>query len=206
MALSDAHGAAFGIPPTRSDARKLPERVLRSSIQWRNGKPGMSAAWTRRSTRRKPEGGVSKKKQQTRKKTKAAGSRRVVWWIGSLFLFFVVAAVGYRLWHGPSAGIDSSRLAGRWQRPDGGYVLEIRDIGPNGQANAAYLNPRPIHVARAEWKEQGGLLQLFVELRDVNYPGSTYTLTYDAAADRLEGIYYQAALRQTFDVVFERMQ
>lgn len=149
---------------------------------------------------------MSKRKEQTRKKKKAAGSRRVVWWIGSLFLLFVVAGVGYRLWHGPSAGSDLSRLAGRWQRPDGGYVLEISDIGPNGRAKAAYFNPRPIHVARAEWKDQDGLLQLFVELRDVNYPGSTYTLTYEAKTDRLAGIYYQAAMRQTFDVAFERMK
>ncbi len=146
---------------------------------------------------------MSKRKQRTRKK-KADGSRRVAWRVGSLVLLVVVAAAGYRFWHGPSAGSDSSRLAGRWQRTDGGYVLEISDIGPNGQATAAYFNPRPIHVARAEWKEQDGRPGLFVELRDVNYPGSTYTLTYDAAADRLEGIYYQAAMRQTFDVVFER--
>ena len=146
---------------------------------------------------------MSKKKRQTAKR-KAAGSRRVVWWIGGLFLLIVAAAVGYRLWHVPYAGSDPSRMAGRWQRPDGGYMLDIRDIGPDGKLVAAYFNPRPIHVAHAGWKEQDGLLQLFVELRDVNYPGSTYTLTYDAETDSLGGIYYQAALRQSFDVVFRR--
>jgi hypothetical protein len=42
-------------------------------------------------------------------------------------------------------------------------------------------------------------------LRDVHYPGSTYTLTYDPAHDQLKGVSYQAALQQRFDVVFVRM-
>jgi len=129
-----------------------------------------------------------------------------MWRIGILSLLVVVAVVGYRLWQGPVAGSDSSRLAGRWQRTDGGYVLDFSDIGPDGRVKAAYFNPRPIHVSRAEWKEQDGRLGLFVELRDVNYPGSTYTLTYDAAADRLTGIYFQAVQRQEFDVAFVRMK
>jgi len=33
---------------------------------------------------------------------------------------------------------------------------------------------------------------VFIELRDVNYPGSTYSLTYEPASDQLKGIYYQA--------------
>jgi len=43
-----------------------------------------------------------------------------------------------------------------------------------------------------------------LELRDVNYPGSTYTLQYDASYDRLEGTYFQAVHRQTFDIEFVR--
>jgi hypothetical protein len=148
---------------------------------------------------------VGKKKRQTGKR-ESAGSQRAVWRIGTLILLAGIAIFGYRLWLGHSASGDPSILAGRWQRPDGGYVLEISDIGPNGRAKAAYFNPRPIHVERAEWKDRDGPLQLFVELRDVNYPGSTYTLTYEAETDRLAGIYYQAAMRQTFDVAFERMK
>ncbi len=146
---------------------------------------------------------MTKRKRQTGKR-ESDGSRRAAWRVGTLILLAGVAVFGYRLWLGHSASGDPSILAGRWQRPDGGYVLEISDIGPDGRVKAAYFNPRPIHVARAEWKDREGLLQLFVELRDLNYPGSTYTLTYDAEADRLAGVYYQAALRQTFDVVFER--
>ena len=38
------------------------------------------------------------------------------------------------------------------------------------------------------------------------YPGSTYTLTYDPKRDQLQGVYFQATLRQSFDVVFVRMK
>jgi hypothetical protein len=100
------------------------------------------------------------------------------------------------------AGFD--RLQGRWLRPDGGYFLEIRSISPEGKVEASYLNPRPVNVARAEALREGGVLSLFVELRDVNYPGSTYKLIYDPARDVLGGLYYQALQQQTFDVEFVR--
>jgi hypothetical protein len=45
---------------------------------------------------------------------------------------------------------------------------------------------------------------VFVELRDVNYPGSTYTLRYEPARDRLVGLYDQAAQRQHYDLIFVR--
>ena len=102
------------------------------------------------------------------------------------------------------AQAELNRMAGKWLRPDGGYVLELSDVKPEGKLKAAYFNPRPIHVAKAEWRSMAGRIQVFVELRDVNYPGSTYTLIYDAAKDRFEGYYYQAVQKQTFDVVFER--
>ncbi|HYB75036.1 MAG TPA: hypothetical protein VED18_16810 [Candidatus Sulfotelmatobacter sp.] len=97
-------------------------------------------------------------------------------------------------------------LSGRWLRPDGGYILDIRGVGANGTIDAAYLNPRPINVARAEAKREGSTLKVFVELRAPGYPGSTYTLTYDATRDRLEGIYFQATMRENFHVVFVRVK
>ena len=97
-------------------------------------------------------------------------------------------------------------LSGRWLRPDGGYILDIRDIDANGKIDAVYLNPRPITVARAEATRDGSTLNVFVELRAPGYPGSTYTLTYDPQRDQLTGIYFQAALQQRFDVVFVRMK
>jgi hypothetical protein len=97
-------------------------------------------------------------------------------------------------------------LTGRWQRPDGGYIIEVRSVEPGGRMNAAYFNPRPINVAKAEASQIDGTVSVFIELRDVNYPGSTYRLTYDSADDCLKGIYFQAALGQTFDVYFVRLQ
>ena len=49
-------------------------------------------------------------------------------------------------------------------------------------------------------------MKVFIELRDVNYPGSTYTLTYDPASDQLKGVYYQAVEKQRFPVAFVRMK
>jgi hypothetical protein len=104
----------------------------------------------------------------------------------------------------PAAIAGFDRLLGRWLRPDGGYILEIRSVSPEGQVEAAYLNPRPIRVSRAEALREGGVLTLFVELRDVNYPGSTYKLVYDPGRDVLAGLYFQAMQQQTFDVEFVR--
>ena len=39
---------------------------------------------------------------------------------------------------------DYERLVGRWLRPDGGYILDIKEIQPDGKVVAVYLNPRPI--------------------------------------------------------------
>jgi hypothetical protein len=103
-----------------------------------------------------------------------------------------------------SAGFRA--LSGRWLRPDGGYILDIRDVEASGKIDAVYLNPRPITVARAEATRDGATLHVFVELRGPGYPGSTYTLTYDPQRDQLAGIYFQAALQQRFDVVFVRTQ
>ena len=103
-----------------------------------------------------------------------------------------------------SADTSFDRLVGRWLRADGGYVLEIRAVTPEGRVDASYLNPRPINVAHAEAARGGDIVTLLVELRDVNYPGSRYRLWYDAARDTLEGTYYQAAQQETYDVAFER--
>lgn len=103
-----------------------------------------------------------------------------------------------------SAQTDFQRLEGKWVRPDGGYLLELRNIKKDGRVSAAYFNPQPIRVFRAEAGRKDGRIILFVELRDVNYPGSTYTLQYDPVSDRLRGTYFQAVQRQTFDIEFVR--
>src|SRR5262249_21954175 len=104
----------------------------------------------------------------------------------------------------PAVESGLEALNGRWLRRDGGYVLELRP-GAGGEIEAAYFNPPPINVARAGARREGPALQGFVELRAPGYPGSTYTLTYDPKSDQLAGAYFQAALRQTFDVFFTRI-
>lgn len=103
-------------------------------------------------------------------------------------------------------GIDEQRLAGRWLRPDGGYILELTEVTKDGTLKAVYLNPRPINVAKAVFSQKDGRLTIFVELRDVNYPGSQYSLQYDPKTDRLIGTYFQAVLSQTFNVEFVRLK
>jgi hypothetical protein len=39
-------------------------------------------------------------------------------------------------------------LSGRWLRPDGGYILTIRDIDARGKIDALYLNPRRPRLPR----------------------------------------------------------
>lgn len=98
------------------------------------------------------------------------------------------------------------KLEGRWRRTDGGYVLDIRKVRPDGAMDAAYLNPRPINVSKAQATRDGATVRVFVELRAPNYPGSTYTLTYDSKRDELYGVYYQAVEGRSFDVVFARIK
>lgn len=98
------------------------------------------------------------------------------------------------------------KVVGRWCRPDGGYVLEIRSIAADGEADAAYYNPKPIHVAKAKVSRDSVGVSVYVELLDENYPGSIYRLVYDVAADCLQGTYYQAVSRETYDIVFGRLK
>jgi hypothetical protein len=101
---------------------------------------------------------------------------------------------------------DLQRLEGRWVRPDGGYILQLWDIRKDGSVSAAYYNPRPIKVFIAKWSRKDGKINLFVELRDVNYPGSKYNLQYEPKSDRLKGTYFQAVEKQTFNIEFVRVK
>jgi len=99
---------------------------------------------------------------------------------------------------------DFDKLVGNWVRPDGGYVIEISKIYPDGKVDAAYFNPRSIHVSRSTVSEKDGLIELFIELQGQGYPGSTYTLKYNPEYDAMVGIYFQAVIQQPFDVIFQR--
>ena len=106
-----------------------------------------------------------------------------------------------------SKGFSAAKqLEGRWLREDGGYLLDLQDIRADGSLKAFYFNPRNINVHVANWKFEDERLLLYVELRDVNYPGSNYTLMFRASQDLLWGSYFQAVQKQTLDVKFVRMK
>ena len=111
------------------------------------------------------------------------------------------AAKGFRL---AQATPEFDVVKGRWVRPDGGYIIVIKGVDPSGRMDAAYFNPNPINVSKAEVSAQGRVLKVFLELRGAGYPGSTYTLTYEPRSDTLTGVYFQAVVQQQFDVIFQR--
>lgn len=98
------------------------------------------------------------------------------------------------------------RLKGKWMRPDGGYVIAIKHVSPDGIMDCAYSNPNPIHVSQSQSAIEGKRITVFIELQDTGYPGCTYNLTYDPVGDQLKGIYYQAALQQSYEILFNRIQ
>ena len=149
---------------------------------------------------------MMKSKQKTQAQTAEARCfrRRLA---GLILLAVIILAVNLTFETIASASeAKVSKLAGRWVRTDGGYVLELKDIAANGKLKAAYFNPRPINVSKAEWQSKDGYSSVFVELRDTNYLGSTYTLAYNPSTDSLVGIYFQATLKQQFEVEFKRQK
>jgi hypothetical protein len=102
--------------------------------------------------------------------------------------------------------VDINLLVGDWVRTDANYLINIEKVNEDGTLEAQYFNPKPINVGKANWEESYGNLEITVELRDVNYPGSTYTLSYLPDRDILAGDYYQAVQGTTFYVEFARMK
>ena len=95
-------------------------------------------------------------------------------------------------------------LGGDWIRADGGYTLILRDISSNGTLKASYFNPKEIHVGKSSWSFENNNIIVTVELKDINYPGSTYTLKYYQNEDKLAGNYFQAVEGANYDVMFTR--
>jgi hypothetical protein len=145
-----------------------------------------------------------KQKQQARHKPHAKPHGRRWLCITIAVALVVGIAVAVTLLGGAGSGFGM--LKGRWLRPDGGYILDMRSVEPSGKIDAVYLNPNPITIAKAEATRDGSKLNVFVELRAPNYPGSTYTLIYDPQQDQLRGIYFQAVQQQRFNVYFVRMK
>ena len=99
---------------------------------------------------------------------------------------------------------DENLLVGDWVRTDASYLVKIIKVNEDRTLDAQYFNPNPIKVGKANWEESYGNLKIIIELRDVNYPGSTYTLDYLPDRDMLAGDYYQAVEGLTFYVEFAR--
>jgi hypothetical protein len=102
------------------------------------------------------------------------------------------------------AAIGFDKLKGTWIRPDGGYRIVIGSVGTDGRIEAMYFNPSQLPFAKAQASMAGTQLRVSFELRAGGYDGSTYDLAYDPASDRLQGVYYQAVIKQKFDVYFVR--
>ena len=50
---------------------------------------------------------------------------------------------------------DFTKIVGEWVRPDGGYIVHVRDVKSDGSADVGYFNPAKINVAAASvsyWK------------------------------------------------------
>jgi hypothetical protein len=129
---------------------------------------------------------------------KKRSTRLIVMALSALLLAAVPAMV--------FAADDFKPLIGRWQRTDGGYIIEIRSIAPDGKITAGYFNPSPINVELAQASMQKDHIKVEVTLRDQGYPGSAYTLVYAPDKDALFGYYYHAVSGQNFEVVFFRVK
>ena len=99
---------------------------------------------------------------------------------------------------------DKNLLTGDWVRTDASYFVKIIKVNEDRTLDAQYFNPNPINIGKANWEESYGKLKIIIELRDVNYPGSTYALNYLPDRDILAGEYYQAVEGLTFYVEFTR--
>ena len=104
----------------------------------------------------------------------------------------------------PTVKIDKQLLQGNWVRTDADYQISISDLSNTGVMKAQYFNPRSINVSRSDWAFHEGFLKIYIELRDENYPGSNYNLTYIPDRDMLVGDYFQAVEGLTFYVEFAR--
>ena len=99
---------------------------------------------------------------------------------------------------------DKKLLVGDWTRTDGSYQIKIAELFDNGYLKCGYFNPKSINVGNSTWNIADGVLKIYLELRDENYPGSNYNLTYIPGKDLLAGKYYQAVEQVTYDVEFAR--
>ena len=100
---------------------------------------------------------------------------------------------------------DMLAVQGLWIRTDAPYVIELRSTQDDGVSlQARYFNKKSINVEKTETIEKNGLLHVLIVLRDVNYQGSYYLLSYNREKNLLQGNYFHAASQQKYMVSFIR--
>lgn len=95
-------------------------------------------------------------------------------------------------------------LAGNWIRTDRPHKLNLIEFAGDGTLKAEYLNPKPAHIGKASWLDDNSFLNIYLELRDEKFPGSTYTLFYIPNKDLLVGKFFHAKDGATYNVGFKR--
>jgi len=128
-----------------------------------------------------------------------------------VYLFIIIIPVAYYFLFIMNSDEISRKdankyLVGSWLRTDGAYTITITEVKEDGLIDATYFNPDPINVGKAGWKIREKVLQVYVLLDDVNYPGSVYELNYNKEQDILTGTYYQATMKQTYEVSFRKQE
>ena len=126
------------------------------------------------------------------------------WGIVLIFIIIVLIPAIWFLFLNkePNTSAVSEKLTGKWTRADGPYT--ITSVKKDGVLELAYFNPNPIPGGQGSWRMADDELKVFVVLNDVNYQGSTYELTYNERSKNLVGIFYQAKVKQSFDVFFTK--
>jgi hypothetical protein len=56
---------------------------------------------------------------------------------------------------------DFKALIVEWVRPEGGYIIRLKDIKPDGSIDISYYNAKKINIAEANVSEWKGVKKLF---------------------------------------------
>lgn len=137
-------------------------------------------------------------------------NKKIILTISSILVLVIIVLLIYlsstpqKNEHSTKRITDINLLNGEWLRTDADYLIKIINVNQDGTIEARYFNPKSINIESATWKENYSNLKIFIILRDVNYPGSTYRLNYLPDRDILAGEYYQAVEGVTFYVEFAR--
>jgi hypothetical protein len=144
------------------------------------------------------------KKWKGREKMNGCRTRKFLLLLFMGFYVFIFEPAGANDMAAPVVTMNYNIISGSWQRTDGGYLIAVGDVLPDGQTRVEYFNPRPIHVARAAVATRENMIELFIQFQDKGYEGSTYRLYYYAQEDALVGFYHQAPTNKTYEVIFLR--